>query len=248
MRDSWLLSVEVSFQESKKHLEQFYSVVNTASVEAGVSLFEESETKFDRQNLFLMQKSSFMLMLYNVIESTIALVLVELNTLIAGKDNLYYDDLPEAIRKIWIQTQQEKVSNAGKKDWGEALFTLLESSRKPLDFGNKFLKPEEVLSFLGGAGNIDFLKIKRLLEKYGLEIKEKLECNVGKLQEIKVIRNRLAHGNLTFAKGMADKTINEIEAYMLATINTLEYLIQKVKEFYIVLNQDLETKICKRKE
>ena len=143
---------------------------------------------------------------------------------------------------------EKAIASVGKKDWGEALFALLESSRKPLDFGNKFLKPEEVLSFLGGAGNIDFLKIKRLLAKYGLEIKEKPECNVGKLQEIKVIRNRLAHGNLTFAKGMADKTINEIEAYMLATINTLEYLIQKVKEFYIVLNQDLETKICKRKE
>ena len=77
------------------------------------------------------------------------------------------------------------------------------------------------------SGNIDAQEIRKLANKIGFET-----SNDGRhLEDIKIKRNRLAHGEQTFYDIGKDFTYNELNNYKQNTFEHLEDVIEKIKQF-----------------
>lgn len=83
------------------------------------------------------------------------------------------------------------------------------------------------MNLLGISGNIDAHKIRQISNKIGLSI----VSNGSELEDIKNIRNKLAHGERTFNDIGKDITVNELNSIKEKTINYLDLFVNNVRRF-----------------
>ncbi len=232
-----MIALKNTYENRKKEINNFIELMKF--LEGKKIREEENELSFDDffyegetqitlsyQELINILKSNLSLMIYNIIEYTVS-GLVDCIYDEIRVHSLAYIDVNESIRALWRKT-------------------ILKSVRDPGANFNTFLKKnEEIINNILlnttldihareslPAGNLDGISIKETFESHGIQISTSSpNFRPDILENIKVNRNNLAHGAVSFVDAVRDDSIQDFEKYTRFITLFLEELIETVEEY-----------------
>ena len=160
-------------------------------------------------------KAQTLILLYNMVESTICDCLNYIYDVIAD-EGLLYSDLTDEMRRMWT---------ASYKRAGRAETTLREDLKMPL-------KAEFVGIATNTSGNIDIRKIYNIFNDHGCPIAEtkREECGNSFLT-VKNKRNLLAHGNVGFSQCGSSFLFSDLDTMRRNITVFLLIVIDATKQF-----------------
>lgn len=171
-------------------------------------------------------KSSFFLMQYNLVESTISNVLDFVHNSVID-EKVSYNNLSENFQNIWLEyflLGKTPGTNSIK-----ATKNLIENINKEELFTISFSEYSSVKTVF--SGNLDSRKIREISSKYGFDIKK---SNLGsKLLVVKHKRNKLAHGEIAFSQGGKDIVNSDILKIKKDSIEFLYLFIEAAQKFVV---------------
>ena len=173
-------------------------------------------------------RASSYLLLYNILESTMSEAINAIHETISIEE-IDITDLSEKIHKVVLTSFKKALSN-----------------EKVSDFSRRNADVRETIMSLGYdkkkifSGNIDADIINEYCNKYGFEPfpyttegNDRLLYNKSVIEEIKLKRNNLAHGNESFEScgqgmvvGSLEGKLNNVEAILLAVFNGLNNFLE----------------------
>lgn len=160
-------------------------------------------------------KGQTLVVLYNVVESTICECLNYIYDAVAD-DGLTYADLTDEMRKMW--TQSCKRAKRPEWEWDEP-------SKMPV----KTVFTEIAINT---SGSIDIRKIYDSFGKHGCVIAEdkREECGPSFLT-VKSKRNLLAHGNVSFSQCGSNYLFRDLDKMRQDIASFLEVVVEATKKF-----------------
>ncbi|MFS1236805.1 MAE_28990/MAE_18760 family HEPN-like nuclease [Enterococcus lactis] len=171
--------------------------------------------------VFKSLKSNVILMMYNLIESTVRLTMNAYYDEFNDK-KLSYKSLVEEIKKTWIKQSLGMAKNGDsiqKSIYEMIELAVEEESTVEISFEQFTL-----------SGNADLREIKEIMKNHGIEYDEKnFKTFGGSLKSIKDMRNSLAHGNVSFQDNGRELTISELKEYQSQTYQCLNYFMNTVE-------------------
>ena len=225
------------FEDRKKEIKDYFKLlefleekVRDIDLDTGVNAFEKffqtEEKVLEYQSVINIMKSNATLMLYNIIEFTIAGLINVIYDKICA-ERLCYKSVSGELQYIW---RQHCLKDIKKLDAGFSSFVKKneEMIKNIIEEKIIILKVEKTMS----GGNLNGEIIVKTLRKHGIEFPVTLkEYRPDKFNFIKNKRNELAHGESSFSEALRDKTIFEIIDYGNDVFSFLEYLINLFKEY-----------------
>lgn len=197
-------------------------------------------TRFDSIVITTTQKSSFILILYNLVESMVTKLLTKIHN-IALNGSVSYYDLNDNLRKTVFVYYDKILSdfNVDKQHLNiEKFYLMMNRNYKPII---TYESMSEVYSLF--SGNLDAREIRNVFKnKYGFNFKES-EFKEGVLKRIREGRNTLAHGDESFEEYGRTLTIQDIKDMRDKVFSFLDSLILVVENY---LNKKLYTKYVYR--
>jgi hypothetical protein len=177
-------------------------------------------------NLFKILKSNLLVMLYNLIESSISNAIEEIHNNIYS-NSISFNLLKEKIKTLII-TNVKRVNS----DKFVAKITDIAT-----DIIRHTFKREELFN-----GNVDSRKIKKLSEQYGFNSYTDYERTKHgtHLVTIKDKRNDLAHGIYSFTEVGKEYTVQDLEDMKDKTINYISDILDNI-ELYLNNKEYCET-------
>lgn len=178
-------------------------------------------------NLFKILKSNLLVMLYNLIESSISNAIEEIH------NNIYSNSISFNLLKGKIKSLI--INHTKKVNPDEFVAKITDIAT---DIIKHTLKKEELFN-----GNVDSRKIRKLSEQYGFSS----ETNYGRtkhgtlLVNIKDKRNDLAHGIYSFTEVGKEYTVQDLEDMKDKTINYISDILDNI-ELYLNNKEYCETK------
>ena len=233
-----MLQVRHVFQEHKQEINLFYSFLeDIISHDGRLVIDPPTDTiKAIKVDTTAILKSSFFMMLYNCVESTVVnclnTIIREINT-----NQCKYSDLTEAVQLASLAAYDYNVQQAeNKKKHSECL-------KKQIDFSTGLSVFNVDIKALTGSssqgtfsGSLDPREIRKLFDRFGLDLTS-LTCD--EMVKVRDCRNKLAHGEQSFQECCRDFSIQYIEVSKNNALAYLEQLIDKVDNY-------IQTKSYKR--
>jgi len=211
-----------TYEDRVKELELYFSALEELS-----ELENAHPNQLFLQSEFLkMLKSSALIMIYNLMESTIVNVFEEIYDSF-DKQGITYNMACKEIQDVWFSFmfkqvyQQESHYNSYKKKAKEITISIL--SNEPLKLNR---------NAMSGYGNFDAEKIRKICHEHGIMLK-----NIDKikgqyvLKEVKEQRNLLSHGGKSFTECGRDYTINDLKKKKDGVIEFLKEILVEIQEY-----------------
>lgn len=190
-------------------------------------------------------KSNSILLLYNLVESTISNSLDAIHQAFCD-ENLTYFELSDEVQKIWLRYYRDLQKKDGS--FVDELKLIVEtlSNNKTIQLTyqeyNKYKTNSSKFS-----GNLDAEQILDIAKRYGVFFDETIKRKFGvqinrtnkELSKIKDRRNKLAHGNISFAECCRLDDMRYIRKLKISTVVFLRYFIKSVEYF-------IDNKVYKR--
>ncbi len=218
-----MISVLTDFEERVREIELYFEHLRLILTRDAELFMPNNVTKKRKRidsELHKVLKANSFLLLYNLSESSIRQALVELYDNISAKQ-LPYEGFRDEIKKIWIASKYKNFNGLGI----DSIFVVLTSLYQDI-VDIKFDKKE---SF---SGNVDGRKIKELASTLGFSVKTHYYFKDGvKLHEVKIQRNRLAHGEVSFAKCGRDYSYEDLEKTKKQVIGYLRGVLVNVQKY-----------------
>ncbi|MCC5982694.1 MAG: hypothetical protein JJU26_13355 [Oceanicaulis sp.] len=204
-------NLDTGFQERLAEVEAYLEFLSTMEAQAqeGPPRIEGAEHPITTQQQRILYSSVF-LQLYNLVEATMSGCIEAVSE--AAKENAQWrpGDLSESIRREWVRvTARTHVELAPEKRLESAL-RLCEHLVASLPISSFDIEK-------GGGGNWDDFKIEAFSRRLGFElvvsrpvyraIKQPFRDDLGPLALVKELRNRLAHGSISFEQCAEDVTV-----------------------------------------
>lgn len=211
-----MFDVKTTFQERANEIETYY-------------LFLESFIPNCRdENLNKILKSNLILMLYNLVESSISNAIEEIHNNI-HQNNISFDVLKLELREEIITLVKAKNS----KDF------VLSVNNLAIDIVKKSFNKQKAFS-----GNIDSRKIVELSKVYGFSDRTVYDQtkNGHCLVEIKGKRNDLAHGVFSFTEVGKDYSVQDMEKMKSEAVHYLQQILSNIETS--LLNQGYKQPIA----
>lgn len=199
-------NVSQAFEERLQEIEAYLDLLEALEkqVQQGlpkIGVNEVTSTVITVQQQRILYSSVY-LQLYNLVESTVSRCLDTVSKVITDK-NLQPSDLSSNLCREWVRCIARTHTDLGYDK-------RLESA---LELFNHIVQASPVLTFKlekGGGGNWDDEEIYKLSQRLGLslnisnktrqDIKQPFRDDKGALVLIRTLRNKLAHGDLSFAE------------------------------------------------
>ncbi|MGZ5303265.1 MAG: MAE_28990/MAE_18760 family HEPN-like nuclease [Bacteroidia bacterium] len=181
--------------------------------EAEVLLKHLEEVSFQKQSVqkVAILKSTYIFLLYNIVESTTKLVFERVH------EDLYaynYHQLSEKIQHLYVEFHFKNSTEKQHKKIIDATF----SNQLNVPLLDEYKKKIKLFS-----GNLDARELDNLLKKYGIGV---LTCkNKHRLHFIKIKRNKLAHGEEMLKESCRGFTAKELALYGKAVDDSISQLI-----------------------
>ncbi|WP_228307675.1 MAE_28990/MAE_18760 family HEPN-like nuclease [Priestia sp. J2] len=224
-------STDLEFNKRLNEVNYFFSCLETL-----YNFFDQKQSKIlkDKLNSPTLNYSDFMvilksnayLMLYNLIESTVRTFMQKIYDEITIQ-NLGYSDIRQELQKIWVDVSYDTL--------GHTTTNFNQHKDKAIEMisfvigGEKISLTEKDINL---SGNVDIRVIKELFKNHGLMTPTNHGSNVGAgLREIKVKRNTIAHGNVSFIDSARDSALEDLEVYKNEIIDYLKLLNQSVTDY-----------------
>lgn len=232
-----MITFQDTYDSRKKEIEEFLELMEF--LESKENNREDGESEFSKffhaedhgihmtyQSLINILKSNISLMIYNIIEYTVANLIDGIYDEIR-KNHLSYVNVNTSIRTLWKKTILKAANdpnanfNTFLKKNEEIIEAILKNS--VLDLHSKNTLP---------AGNLDGVSIKEAFESHGIKV-----CTYSSnyrpdiLENIKENRNNLAHGAVSFVDAVRSDSITDIKKNEKFVIAFLDELIETVVVF-----------------
>jgi hypothetical protein len=197
--------VKSTFQDRINEIEIYFELVNNIEIAAGSGCarfkINDSDYQIKPQQQKMMY-SGIYLQLYNLVELTITMLLEAVERNAAQGINGELSKLSNKMKKLYVKSvacPNDILSNEKRFEKAMDLFEQVMN-----------IKPIELKIPSGGGGNWDTIEISRISETIGVEIRlpKPLNTKINKafrndkkpIWLIKEIRNKLAHGSLSFSE------------------------------------------------
>jgi len=182
-----------------------------------VSILGEELKKTIDTDLARILKANAFLLLYNLMEATIRNSITAIVDSI-NSENLAFSQISDKIKELWIKQEVKDI-----KDINQNYKIVSNISQKILKSSLLELKDNCIKI----SGNIDAMTIRNIAKQFGYE-----ESKDGRsLLLIKEKRNKLAHGEYSFAEVGKEYTVSEISNLNLETQNYIKDVLISVEEY-----------------
>ena len=212
------------FNERVQEIELYYSALEqlyNCKIEAN------SGEKFFNDDFLKILKSNALLMVYNLVESTIMGGIVEIYDILK-EQNITYNMVRREIKDIWFSYKFNQVYdkdahyNSYRDKASEIITSILSNDTLLLD-----RKATNI------SGNLDADKIRRICNEHGICFR--LECHSRGgiiLKEVKDKRNNLAHGTVSFVECGRDYSVEDLIKIKVETVYFLKDILKAMKDYY----------------
>jgi hypothetical protein len=203
-----MTSVKTIFNDRKNEINTYFDYLN------------QYQPKNADDSLYKILKSNLILMLYNLVESSISNAIGEIHNSIHSK-HVSFNDLKIELKNLIIN----HIKNVNSKKIVENINDIATDIIK-----HSFNKEVKKRLF---NGNIDSRKIKEFGDKYGFDS----NTNFAKtghgncLVTIKDKRNDLAHGTYSFTEVGKEYSIQDLESMKDNTINYIESILNNIEQY-----------------
>lgn len=242
------------FEKRKVELEKYFQFLSTLDMDNPILHFSEKGklgTYKVNDELLKILKANGFLLIYNLIESACRNSLLEILTAIQSK-KLSLKKISEQVQLLWIKQKTQNLRDPKTKiETIDGQFHAIAKEvieNTIIDFAVTIKKIEDPnsadLDLFGLSGNINADKIRGMAKVCGFEssvgaAKEKAGAD---LEEIKVRRNHLAHGRITFAECGKTYSVKEMCRYKDNAVYYMEGILQNIEK-YIKTNKFQTPKI-----
>jgi len=193
----------------------------------------ETQNQFDKQYEFhsddflKMLKSNALLMVYNLVESSIMGGILEIYDEL--KSNGYtYKDVRKEIQDIWFSFKFNQVYDKS------AHYNSYRD--KAMEIINSILNGETIIldrKATDISGNLDANKIRQICKDHGITYTIDDDCKGGiVLEDVKNKRNELAHGTTSFVECGRNYSIEDLIKIRDQTIKFLDCILGGMKQYY----------------
>lgn len=183
--------------------------------------------QYKQDNFLKILKANALLMIYNLVESTVLNGIEEIYDKLKG-NGATYSSVRKEIQDIWFSYKFGQVYQP------EAHFRSYKN--KALEIVNAIMLGETIelnrkaLSF---EGNLDADEIRKVCNDHGIDFKPDSACKGGeRLKDVKTKRNELAHGTLSFAECGREYTLTDLLQIKEQTYVFLTGLLAGMKNYY----------------
>ena len=213
-------TIREEFNTRKREIDSYVSFLNILQENAHMKDEIKKAENIDYISLSTMLKAHVLLLLYNLMESTLRNCLCKTHENIMN-DGVKYSRLSEHVQKILLMYYVNKINVKGTL--GNAVddvhsFIGCVDDKKIFDVTYE----ELVKAYQLYSGNLDSKKLKGVLNKYGIQF----DINCPSLKYIKDNRNILAHGEKTFEEVGRDLSMQRIVELKNKTIPYMEEIIK----------------------
>ncbi|SPX93741.1 Uncharacterised protein [Morganella morganii] len=191
-----------------------------------IKKFELSEDEVSCLPNLMVLKSSIILMLYNVTESTTSRLLSYIHDEII-KANLKYYQLSKEIRNlIIIYFHKNREKNPDILNSIDIIHNTIDFLNSRASFNLTYENMDKFYSLF--SGNLDGRKIRTTFCKYGIKLGDEYGHD---LQRIRKDRNRLSHGEISFEECGRDLVVSQLEKFCACVEVFFNELIRLINDF-----------------
>ena len=176
-------------------------------------------------------KAAIVLMIYNEIECiTTELIRALFNIIVENEVCIHNlnQKLKETFSEYYVKIINSRESVENKR---KTFLEILDKKDEPLRISfEEYARYKSLYS-----GNLDCAKIREVFENLGLKKCMSLyhEDNSKPIQQIKILRNRLAHGEVSFSEAGRSKVIGDIQKMYKAMHIVLKEMILLMDEYIV---------------
>lgn len=196
------------FDDRKKEINLYFKTLKLIDKH----IYDDTNNSIYSIEFFKMLKSSFILLLYNLIEAAISSGITDIYEKIKSGKYKYDAIIPE-IRKIWINTKMKDKNTAINKIIDSIITDIIELDRKNLTI----------------SGNLDDDKIREICKEHKICFNK---VNGAYLKEIKDKRNSLAHGIDSFTDCARELTVQDLEIIKDNVLEFIESILNDMKRYH----------------
>lgn len=228
------------FDKRKAEIEKYFSLLEILEKdEIKISYKEKSRIKkqvVDNELLKILKANGYLL-IYNLLEATCRNALIQILTSIQGH-SLPLASLSETVQTLWVQQKVKGVNNSLVKETtvekrifaiikdviGETIIEFKDTIAKAKNDGNDMFNL---------SGNIDADQIRILADNYGFDARvgRDNEKAGASLSDIRIMRNKLAHGRITFADCGKDCSVIQMIDYKNNCIKYLGAILDSIEKY-----------------
>lgn len=214
------------YDERVGEIELYYKAISELYDQKTVQ--SENIYEFYKDDFLKMLKSNLILMIYNLVESTIMGGILEIYDQL--KTNGYtYNDVRKEIRTIWFEFKFSEVydKNSHFNSYRDKAADIISSilDEKVLEMNRKATDI---------SGNLDADKIRIICKEHGIQYTLEGACKGGvALKDVKEKRNNLAHGTLSFEECGRNYSLVDLNEIKDQTILFLKNILNGMNEYYI---------------
>ncbi len=190
-------------------------------------MLSDTVYKFYSEDFLKILKSNALLMIYNLVESTIMGGILSIYDELQHQQ-ISYNQVRSEIQKIWFsykfnQVYDKKAHYNSYRDKAEEIINEI--------ITNRILVMDRKATDI--SGNLDADKIRQICHDHGILISIPNNCRGGLvLDDVKEKRNNLAHGTVSFVECGRDYTIDDLENIKNETTIFLTAILNGMKNYY----------------
>lgn len=210
-------TIEV-FEDRKSEIEFYYSVIVDYDTNGSSVINTVDNMKF-----FRIMKSNFILMLYNLVESTISNGLEEIYESLKN-DGCKYNDVIDKIQILW---RDYKIREIYKPE--SLLKTYTNRVKEIVDDITNEIPILLNKNMSGINGNLNAKIIKEICNKHNIRYRVIDDNQV--LDHVRRKRNALAHGDESFSKCARDLNVQDLEEIKDTIIRFLSAIVTGMEKY-----------------
>ena len=223
-------STRSTYNERIAEIDFYYDALMQLDTEIAevAGTLNEQKTKYKDDIFLRISKANALLMIYNLVESTVLNGMEEIYDKV--KDNgATFSTVRREIQDIWFSYKFGQVYRQP-----EAHYISYRS--KALEIVNSIMLGEPIelsRDALLIGGNLDADRIFKVCNSHGIKYKPDKACKGGeRLEDVRIKRNGLAHGNLSFAECGREYSLSDLIEIQNQTYIFLSGLLDEMEKYY----------------
>lgn len=220
-----MITVKAEFEKRAEEIEEYFKLLESFFEKEAILYFPNKRThKYKRLNpeLEKVLKANCFLLLYNLIEASVKQSITEIYDQVTSK-GLTYREVTSHFKELWIKENYKNFKDHGEKNIFQFISNIDEDVIT-IDFD-----PSKVIS-----GNIDRRKIEFFSNKFGFSSRVHYSAGNGdKLHQVKMRRNSLAHGNISFSECGREFTYEDLCDIKKQVIRYMRQILKNIEQFLL---------------
>ena len=207
------------FEDRKEEINFYYSIM--IEIESADGHIET----IDNNRLVKIMKSNLLLMLYNLVEACVVSGMMEIYEDLKN-DGCSYNSVISEIQNIWAKNEINEI-------YGPTTERIAYENRVQRIIQNITSESPIILSrdALGVSGNLNAKKIKKICDRH--RIRYRLETRGELLERVKLERNNLAHGDVSFSDCARNLSLSDLETIKNEVFLFIDGILKGMTDYYI---------------